>query len=203
MSSAPSMTGGVPSAPQEIQPPPPKRSFNLECLAAWVLPLAAICLLVVTLGMAVRSGETQWSTAGIAVYVVCLAMWVAVAALRRTSLAAPQVAKPTPSQGPLPPPPPEKRTFQTEFQRFAVFANSLFPWLAAAVLAGTSFVAAIMKQQMWLTTGIVSLCGWCLVWIGHLALPSLQRDDKAPSYSSYGSQQSVPIIDRLLYIGPT
>ena len=179
MGSTPSMTTGVPSGPQGTQSPVPKPPFALDRLAAWILPLAAVCLLLGALGMAIRSGEMRWGTAGITMYAVCVAMWVTVPVLRRTSLAAPP-------------------TFQTEFQRFAGFANSLFPWLALSALTGTSFVAAIMNQQKWVTTGIVCLSGWCLVWMGYVVLPSLQRSKS----SSYGTQESaIPTIDRFLHVG--
>lgn len=198
MSSVPSTTSGPPSASQQSQPPVPKRSFTLERLAAWVLPLAAVCLLLAALSMAVGSGEMRAWTAGITVYAVCLAMWLTVAALCRTSMAAAPVPTSATSQGLPAAPLPQELTFQTEFQKFAGFANSLFPWLALLVLTGTSFVAAIMKQEEWLTTGVVSLCGWCLVWVGHLVLPSLWRT-KPPAYGI--QQNAVPAIDRYLFVG--
>jgi hypothetical protein len=135
MSSVPSTTSGPPSASQQCQPPVPKPSFTLERLAAWVLPLAAVCLLVAALSMAVGSGEMRAWTAGITVYAVCLAMWLTVAALRGTSLAAAPVPAPATSQGRSGASLPQELTFQTEFQRFADFANSLFPWLALLVNA--------------------------------------------------------------------
>ena len=196
MSSVPPTTSGPPSASQLSQPAP-RPSFTIERLAAWVLPLAAVCLLLVALSMAVESGEMRAWTAGITVYAVCLAIWLTVAVLRGTSLAAAPVPAPATSQSRSASSLPQEPTFQTEFQRFASFANSLFPWLALVVLTGTSFVAAIMKQQEWLITGIVCLCGWCLVWIGHLVLPSLQRA-KPPTYGT--QQNAVPAIDRYLFV---
>ena len=198
-SKPPAAPGTKPSAP-ETKPPDGKQRIGLERLAAWVLPLAAVCLLLVALTMAVRSGEMQWATAGITVYAVCLAIWVGARILRVALLAAkPVSAATTSSQQQTPPPAQEEPSFQTEFRRFARFANSLFPWLALAALTGTSFAAAVLKQQRWLTTGIVSLCGWCLVWIGHLVLPSVPRIMKTPQVSPSGSSPSA--TDRFRFVG--
>jgi hypothetical protein len=172
--------------------------FRLERLAAWILPFAAVCLFLSALIMAVHSGEMRWGPAGITMYAVCVGMWIAVAVLRRTSTAestSPTVSTtqrlPTESA-------PVEPAFQSEFQRFSSFANVLFPWLALAVLTGSTFVAANRKQQEWLTTAIVSLCGWCLVWIAHLVLPSLKRTKPA----TYGSQQSAILAtNRYLFAG--
>jgi len=196
MSSVVSTPSGPPQTSQSVPPTVPKPPFTLERLSAWVLPLAAVCLLLGALSMAVASGEMRMWTAGIAVYAVCIALWLTVAAFRRTLIASapvpPVVTSQVSSAASR-----QELTFQTEFQRFADFANFLFPWLAVLVLTGTGFVAAIMKQQRWLITGVWSLCGWCLVWVGNLAQPLLQRQ-KPPTY---GSQQSTPAIDRYQLIG--
>jgi len=197
MSSTPSTTSGPPSTSKPSPPIVSNPPFTIERLAAWVLPLAAVCLLLGALSMAVVSGEIRMWTAGVAVYAVCLAMWWTVAALRRTSMAPPTVPPPgtSPSSAPSRP---QELTFQTEFQEFADFANLLFPWLALLVLTGSSIGAAVMKQQQWLITGIVTLCGWWLVWIGHLVLSSLRRE----KYPSSGSQQTaLPLLDRYQSIG--
>lgn len=143
----------------------------LGTIAAWILPLMALCLMVGSLGMAVRAGQMLWMNAGIITYVVCIAMWAVIGIRKLTTKAAipasdSTTAAPEPATGKMA----GASGGSASFNRFA---NWFLPFIGLVALAAANLLAALTNQQKWLTAGILSFVGSVLVWISTLFIPVL------------------------------
>jgi hypothetical protein len=172
MSSMPSVTNRTEPTSSEPAQPAPKRSFTFERFAAWSPPLTALCVLLGALGMAVHSGQLGWTVAGLAVYGMCLAIWLTVTILqgRQSGVLAVGPTSLKTQAATM-----EKEEPYRELLLFARFASWFLPLLAVLGLTVASCLAALAGQQTWLTAGTLSSSGCFLVWAGQLLRPFYGR----------------------------
>jgi hypothetical protein len=170
-----------------------KPLMTVERLSVWSLPLVTLSVLLGGLIMALRLGQMRWATAGITVYVVCLAMWLT-ATIVRGRMPAPALATSRPVGQATSEP--ESLNEPLQFMRFA---NWFFPVLAILILTVSSFLAAARGQQSWLTAAAVSFSGCFLLWAGKLFLPLAWRRTGTPLPPNYAPLYYMPLLAMLLF----